>query len=310
MKKKSTPNRKPNIPTLPARLENELAQYPQLKEPLELTTTVKHSVNLGDLIACMGAIKKFYDSTKRKIRVAQQIGLLANYYQGASHPTQNESGQHVCMNQRMWDMVKPLIESQYYIHSFDKYEGQKIDLDFDVIRGKTFVNLPNGMIQAWIIYAFPDLAFDLTKPWITIEGKTPKHIEKQIKGKILINFTERYRNNNMDYFFLKNYADDLIFSGTDREHWLFCNQWQLNIPRIETKDFLELAYAVRDARFTLGVQSFLWNLAEAMKTPRILEVCSFAANCQPMIGEDSFGYFHQVGAEYYFKKLYNKTANK
>lgn len=309
MKKKSIPA-KTNIPQLPPRLENELAQYPQLQQPLDLTTRIKHSVNPGDLIACMAAIKRFYDATKRKVIVSQTVGMLANYYQGAVHPTVNETGAAVCCNQSMWEKLKPLIESQYYIHSFERYEGQKVDLDFDVIRGKTFVNLPHGMIQAWIFYAFPDLACDLSKQWIFIEGKCPKHIEKQVKGKVIINFTERYRNTTMDYFFLKNYADDLIFAGTDREHWLFCQQWQLNIPRLDDKNLLEYAYAIRESRFFLGNQSTGWNLCNAMAHPRILEVCSYAANCQPNIGEDSYGYFHQVGLEYYFRILYNKTANK
>jgi len=306
MKKKSTP--KSVTSELSPRLGSELADSPIV--PFEQFTRIRHSVNPGDLIACMAAIKKFYDVTKRQVIISQTIGTLAQYYASAQHPTKNSDGAHVCMNQSMWERMKPLIESQYYVQSFEQYNGQKIDLDFDVIRGKTFVNLPHGMIQSWIVYAFPDLACDLSKQWIFIEGKCPKHIEKQVKGKIIINFTERYRNNIADYFYLKNYADDLIFAGTDREHFLFCNQWQLDIPRLDDKDFLEYAYAIRECRFFMGNQSAGWNLAESMKKARILEVCSFAANCQPMIGEDSYGFYHQVGNEYYFRKLYNKTANK
>lgn len=276
----------------------------------EYVTRVKHSVNPGDLIGAMGAIKKFYDITKRKVVVSQSTSFLANYYAGAVHPTVNEQGQNVCCNDFMWEMLKPLIESQEYIHSFEKYSGQKIDLDFDVIRGKTFVNLPNGALQAWIVYAFPDLAFDMSKPWITLNGKCPPHIKKQVSGKVILNFTERYRNTMIDYFFLKNYAPDLIFAGTEREHWLFCNHWQLNIPRLEVKDFLELGYALKEARFLLANQSANWNLSEAMKTPRILEVCQYAQNCQPMIGDSSYGFFHQLGAEYYFRRLYNETLPK
>ena len=183
-------------------------------------------------------------------------------------------------------------------------------MDFDVIRGKTFVNLPNGALQAWIIYAFPDLAFDLSRAWITLDGKCPQKIKKQVSGKIILNFTERYRNQIIDYFFLKNYSNDLIFAGTEREHWLFCNRWQLNIPRLEINNFLELGYALKESRFLLANQSANWNLAEAMKTPRILEVCQYAQNCQPMVGENSYGFFHQVAIEYYFKRLYNETMNK
>lgn len=294
---------------LPPRLQNELAAAPII-QPLDLYTTVKHSVNPGDLIACMAALKVYYDATKRKIKVAQSIDTLAAYYQGAVHPTMNSSGQNVCCNARTWGMLKPLIESQYYIHSFEKYTGQKVDLDFDVIRGKTFVNLPHGMIQNWIVYAFPDLACDLSKPWITIEGKTPKYIEKQAKNKIILNFTERYRNTMMDYFYLKNYSNDLIFAGTEREHWLFCNAWQLDIPRLEDKNFLDYAYALRDCRFFVGNQSTGWNICQSMAVPRSLELCSYAANCQSGVGENSYGYYHQVGNEYYFRRLYNETANK
>jgi hypothetical protein len=277
------------------------------EQKIEYVTRVKHSTNPGDLIAAMGAIKKFYDVTQRRVIVSQSTSFLASYYSGAVHPTVNEQGQNVCCNDAMWEMLKPLIESQPYIHSFEKYSGQKIDLDFDVIRGKTFVNLPNGAIQAWVTYAFPDLAFNLCNAWITLDDKCPPNIKKQVSGKVIINFTERYRNSVIDYFFLKNYAPDLIFAGTEREHWLFCNQWQLNIPRLEITNFLELAYALKESRFMLGNQSMNWNLAESLKTPRILEVCQYAQNCQPLIGEDSYGFFHQVGLEYYFRMLYNKT---
>lgn len=273
-------------------------------------TRIKHSVNLGDLYAAMGAMYKFYEITKRKVIVSQTVGMIANYYAGAEHPTKNAAGQPVCVNEDMWNMVKPLVESQEYIHSFERYEGQPVSIDLDVIRGKTFVNLPHGPIQGWIPIAYPDLAFDISKPWIFIDDKCPAKIKKQVSGKIIINFTERYRNNILDYFFLKPYAPDLIFSGTEKEHWLFCNQWQLSIPRLEISNFLELAYALKEAKFLLANQSMLWNLAEAMKTPRILEMCSFADNCFPCIGEDSYGYMYQTSVEYYFRVLYNKTIRR
>lgn len=287
---------------LTQKLKTDLAEY---IEPTEVFTRIKHSVNPGDLIACMASMKKYYELTKRKIIVSQTLNFVANYYSGAVHPTTN-NGLMVTMNNDMWEMMKPLVESQEYIHSFEKYEGQKIDLDFDVIRQKTFVNLPHGAIQGWIPFAFPDLSFDLSKQWISLKGSCPAHIKKQANSKIIINFTERYRNGVIDYFFLKKYMPDLIFAGTEREYFLFCNQWQLTIPRLEVNNFLELAYALMECKFLLSNQSMNWNLMEAMKLPRILEVCQFAQNCQTMVGEDSYGFFHQVGCEYYFRLLYNK----
>ena len=268
----------------------------------------RHSVNIGDLVAAMGCVKKYYEITGRKAIILQTIGYLAQYYTGAEHPIVDESGRNVTVNQTMFDMAKPLIESQNYVHSIQKYSGQNVHVDFDVIRGKTFVNLPHGTIQGWLPIAFPDLAFDISQPWITLGDKCPAHIKGQVVGKVLINFTARYRA-KIDYYFLQGYAPDLIFSGTEKEHWDFCNQWGLNIPRLEIRDFLELAYAIREARFFLGNQSMAWNLAQSMGTPRLLEMCNFADNCFPGIGKESYGYFYQVGAEHYFRLMYNKTIN-
>lgn len=291
---------------LPQRLNYELAN-PIGIEPPEIFTRIKHFANIGDIIAVMPAVKRYWEVTKRKVIFSQVVGQQAQYYPGAVHPTVNEMGQNVCVNQAMFDMIKPLIESQPYIQQFEKYEGQKVDIDFDVIRGKTFVGLPNLMLQSWVFFAFPDLACDLSKSWIELPEVEDHPIKEQVRGKVIINFTERYRSEPIDYFFLKNYSSDLVFAGTEREYWLFCNNFQLNIPRLEVKDFLEYAYAIKYSRFFLGNQSFGWNVAQAMGKPRIAELCRFAPNVQPNVGEESYGFFHQVGAEYYFRVLYNRS---
>ncbi len=277
------------------------------RNPNELYTTVKHCANIGDVYSILPAIKKYYEIMKRRVQICQLIDMPGMYYNGAVHPTVSSEGVQVTMNQPMFDMLKPLIESQEYIHSFVPYMGQKIDLNFDVIRGQTDVGMPNGMIQSWIMYAFPDLDYDLSKTWIDLPEVKNHPILKQVKNKIIINFTERYRNPMIDYFFLQNYSTDIIFAGTEREHWLFCNRWNLNVPRLDVKDFLEYAYAIKYSRFILCNQSQGWGLATALGTKRILEVCKYAQNCQPFIGEWSKGFYYQVGVEYYWRKYYNAT---
>lgn len=305
MKKKSANKKKPQI------LEVVATQIAAEIPSEEYVCRVKHLANLGDVIASLAACKTYHEATGRRVQYCQVVNHEAAYYPGATHPTLDESGKNVCVNETGFKMIKPLIEAQPYIHSFIKYEGQPIDLNFDVIRGQTDVNMPHGMLAAWIFYAYPDLARDLSKPWLTLPGKCPKQISDQVKGKIIINFTERYRSHApLDYYFLKNYAPDLIFAGTEREAWIFCNKWGLSIPRLEVSDFLELAYALRECRFMMGTQSFNWNISNAMGTNRVLEVCKWADNCQPFVGENNYGHFYQVGIEYYWRVMYNRTANK
>lgn len=293
--------------------QKETVKLIQPETPTELDipegkcVQIKHSVNTGDLIAAMGAIKIFYEVTKRKAIVMQVLDLRGEYYAGAVHPVTDAEGRQVTFNSYMYDMAKPLIESQEYVHGFEKYTGQRVDLDFDVVRGKTFVNLPHGPIQGWIPLAYPDLAFDISKPWMKLDrSKCPPHIKGQVAGKIILNFTERYRM-KIDYYFLQGYAADLVFAGTEKEWWQFCNQWQLTIPRLEVSNFLDLAYALLEARFMVGNQSMCWGLAQALGVRRILEMCNFADNCFPNIGEHSRGYFYQVPAEHYFRTFYNDT---
>lgn len=272
---------------------------------------IKHSCNPGDIVASLVACKKYYEVTGRKVRYLQHLNMPATYYQGASHPTVDERGTAVTLNSTMFDMIKPLVESQEYISSFERYNGEEIHVDFDVIRGKTFVNLPQGSIQAWLFYAFPDLESDISKPWLKLpELRT--QIEEVTKDKIILNFTERYRNTQvmLDYFFLQEYAPDLMFAGTETEHYKFCTRWNLNIPRLEVKDFLELTYAIRGARFTMCNQSMIWNICTALGTKRLLEVCNFAHNCMPFYGDGNLGYFHQMPMVHYFRSLWNKTRNK
>ena len=234
------------------------------------------------------------------------VNVAGGYYAGAVHPTLDENGVQVTMNNLMFDMVKPLVEAQPSIERFEKFEGQNIDVDLDVIRGRTQVNMPHGMLAAWPFYAFPDLSRDLSQPWLTVPDLKKKSILKQVQGKVVVNFTERYRSQLVHYHFLKKYQNNLIFSGTDREHFLFMSKWGLNMPKLNIKNFLELAYALKNSIFLLGNQSMQWNICEAAKIPRLLEVCSYADNCQPWVGKDSEGYFYQEGLEYYFNEMFER----
>lgn len=230
--------------------------------------------------------------------IYQQLNVPADYYTGATHPVQN-GGVMVNMNQATFEMISPLILSQHYISDFKEYVGQDITVDLDVIRSKCFVNMPFGMLPSWPMLAYPDMATDLSKPWIDVDASPIT------QGVVVVNFTERYRNPTINYFFLKKYEPHLLFAGTEKEHRLFCEQWKIEVPYLKVENFLELAQYIKGSRFFFGNQSMNWNIANAMGHPRLLEMSSMAPNCQPFVGEKNYGYYHQGAAEYYFERLMN-----
>lgn len=258
----------------------------------------KHCANIGDLLAALPSIKRYYELNGKKVTLCQQIDVEASYYQDADHPTKKGNKKVMC-NEEMLEMMRPLLTAQEYIEDVEVFGGQKVDVDLDVIRNKTFVNLPYGMIQSWVGLAYVDLAPDLSEAWINVEAN------EVYKDKIVINLTERYRNRLISYFFLKEHQKNLIFAGTEEEHNFFCEDWRFNIPRLFVNNFLELAQIIKGCKFFIGNQSFCWGLAESLKSPRILEMCQAAPNCQPFIGKFSHGFYHQTGLEYaveYFNK--------
>lgn len=282
--------------------------------------TVKHFCNIGDIVASLAAMKTLSEKTKRRVRYCQQLDVPATYYgENVVHPTIDDKGIQVMCNQKMFDMMRPLLLAQDYIEDMQVFNGQLINVDLDVIRKEKFVNLPNQAIQQWLFMAYPDMAYDLSKSWMEVgevdmtgcELFYPElatapipFSEINISDYCILNFTERYRNPHIHYYFLNKYKNGLIFAGTEREYLSYCQKWGLkNVPRLVVKDFLQLAYAIKNSRFIYGNQSFVWNCAEAMKSPRLLELCEFAPNCQPFIGEHSYGYLHQTAAEHYFKTL-------
>jgi hypothetical protein len=68
----------------------------------------KHFCNPGDLIACMAALKSYYNQNKRKVLLLQQLNVDAAYYPSAVHGTtaDNDPSKMVCMNQHIFDMIR------------------------------------------------------------------------------------------------------------------------------------------------------------------------------------------------------------
>lgn len=273
---------------------------------------IKTMTNCGDLIASLSGIKAYCQEKKVKAIIYQFLDVENQPYKGATHPVRNLEGNYVCMNESMFNLIKPLIEYQSYIEKYEIYNGQDVDYDFDRVHHEILVNIPQGAIQNWKGLYFTDFQSDISEKWITTQKKSVKNKGtfvfdgKVVSSPIIVNITERYRNDYLTYFFLKPYETNLLFAGTKEEHELFCKRWALNISHLEVDNFLDLARAINDSRFILCNQSLCWNLAQSMQVPRLLELFAPFPNCIHGIGKASHGYYHQRPLQELFKKLYNK----
>lgn len=257
----------------------------------------KSSSPAGDLLAMLAGIKQLCGDLDKKAIIYQRLNWKCRGYQGANHPFKDGDGDEIAMNEYMFNMLRPLLLAQDYIEDYIIFEGQTFEYDLDQARMEKFVNQPLGSLNRWIFYVYPQMACDLSKPWLKVSYRG------QLKGKIIINQTDRYRNYLLTYFFLKNYEKDIVFAGLPEEHANFCKQWGVEVPYLDVNDFLELAESIQVCKFFMGNASACFQLAEALKVPRLLEICPMMPNVIP-VGENAFDAYHQTHIEYYFDKLF------
>lgn len=259
----------------------------------------KNSSPAGDLMAMLAGIKTICDQKASKAIIYQRLDVAGIGYEGAIHPFKNEIGDEVMMNEYMFNMLKPLLENQYYIEKYEIYNGQEYDLDLDKVRMQIFTNQPLGSINRWIFYVYPQMSCDLSERWVKAERFSDTNY---ISNKLIINFTFRYRNTIIDYNFLKGYQNRIVFAGLKEEKDFFCKQWGLDIPHFDVFDFKHLADTFVSAKGFLGNQSFCYQLAEALKIPRILELSPAIPNVIPT-GDKAYDFYHQEAVEYYVEKI-------
>lgn len=264
-----------------------------------LTTSFLHQGSLGDTVASLPAIREYYKKCGKKAVLYLQAGLKAVYYQGAVHPTMADDGvTNVMLNKEGISMMSPLFKAQEYIADCKIWENEPIHINLGMIR-ETNVGMPNLCLSRWYFQCFPDLACDLSEVWLNV----PNTDKDFAKGKIIVTRTERYLNPNINYKFLKKYEKDVIFSGTELEYQIFKLRYDLNIPKLVVKDFLELAQAIKQSKFHVSNQTMAFQISQGLKHPRIVELCEFAPNVI-VIGKDAYDFMSQESLEYYVDYLW------
>lgn len=265
--------------------------------------TYLHNMPAGDLLSLMPSLKQVYKSSGNKALIYQRLNHaygIGGAYLGAKYSIVDDQGEPVTMNKMVFDAVRPLLLAQEYIADFKEWDGESTDFNFDAIRERP-VTTPYGCINRWPMYVWPDMATDLSQGWLTV----PVTSDQIAAGKILINRTERYNNILINYSFLKKYRDNVMFVGLPNEHEVFCKQNKLDIPMLYTKDYIEIAQAMKICKFYIGVQSSCFQISEGLKIPRVLEVCRDIPNVIGS-GPGFYDFLTQKSLEYYVDRLFNQ----
>lgn len=233
---------------------------------VEKVINVLHSGNAGDIIYALPTLKKIHERTGLGIDL--HLGLnkplvLKNY---TDHPLGN-----VMFNQRMADMISPLINSQPYINNCRVYTDQNIDIDLDYLRAG-LIPLDKGNIARWCGY-ITGVTPDLWQSWLTVKPNP------DFTDTIIIARSARYNNGYIKYDFIRKYQN-LVFLGVESEY----QEIKKSIPNIVWKpvnDFLQMAEIIAGCKLFIGNQSFPFSIAEGLKVPRVLETSFEVINVVP-----------------------------
>ena len=251
------------------------------KMPLLYThkKTFKHSGARGDMIYALPVIKMIGGGT---LYVNRQAG---NYFGMAI--TDDEL-----------DGIRTFLKMENIVDDVVDWNGQPVDYDLDQFRDldPTFIILSLSYLIRF------GVDYDLTQSWITNRFGDPKY-------DIVVSRTERYHS-PFDWGELSPWLDRSVFVGTPTEHKEFIRRTGFSIKYAATKDWRELADIIAASKLFIGNQSFAFAMAEAMKHPRILEVCSFCPNCDPQGSHGHVSLNQQVIRKYVLGEDYQDEIRR
>jgi len=245
-----------------------------------------HSGTSGDLIYSFALVKKLSNTHKCNFFVGVNKKFTYEYYK--------HTGEGFLINEKMFNLLIPLLKKQTYFNKVKKHENENIDINLDLFRELPWNNTFNS--PRWYFHIAGEQA-DLSEPYMHVEN------HPTIKNRIVIQRTFRHRNIYINYNFLKNYEDPL-FVGIKEEY----NDLKNQVPNLEfynPKDFLEIAQIIKSSKFFIGNQSVCYPIAEALKIPRLLEASPDYPVVQP-IGKNGYDFYFQPHFEKWFKFLYDK----
>ena len=253
----------------------------KIKSQKELS--ILHSGHSGDIINALPVIKELSKTHLCNLYININKPLNRIYY---NHP-----GKDVFINEKIFKMLLPLLKSQNFINKIDRHKSEKIDINFDIFR-----ELPINISFDNLRYSFQIAGIqpDIDTPYLEVDS------HEKIKNKIIVQRTFRYRNQFINYKFLNNYKE-IYFVGTLNEY-KDLKQDVKNLIYYDCKDFLEMAQIIKSSKFFIGNSSVGFPIAEALKTPRLLESCPYFPAALPH-GKNAYDFYYQAHFEKFFKIL-------
>ncbi|MGZ3763306.1 MAG: hypothetical protein ACXVB0_13820 [Mucilaginibacter sp.] len=270
---------------------NEIFESINDKDKINLV----HSGNAGDIIYSLPVVKKLHEMTSIPVNFMLKLNEPLEVFPGDTHPLGK-----VMLDQTMADNLKELLISQNYIHSTEIYSDQRIDLDLSSFR-ESGIELNNSNIARWNFYT-TGINTDLSKPWLNVDART------EFSDSIVLARSSRYNNPLIDYSFLSDYKN-IVFVGVRSEY----DRMRKIIGGLHwhpVKDFLELAEVIKGSKLFIGNQSFPFSIAEALKTPRLLEIYPIVPNVIPE-GRDGYDFCFQKHFKYLVESMvHNKIPQE
>ena len=243
-----------------------------------------HSGHLGDLIYSLPLIKELSKKYTCNFFVNINKKNKTPYY--SDHPSGD-----VMINERTARLLLPLLKKQNYLNTVQIYNNEAIDIDLDLFR-----EIPisiNFHSVRWYSH--------LTATPLNMEDASLS-VDKRLEfsNKIIIVRSPRYRNQYIDYSFMKD-VKNIVCVGLESEY----QNLKEDIPNLEfydCKNFLEMAEIINSCKFFIGNLCFAYSVAEALKVPRLLETCPDFPIVFP-VGDKAFDFYHQSHFEKYFNIL-------
>ena len=94
----------------------------------------------------------------------------------------------------------------------------------------------------------------------------------------------RWRNDNVDYSSLKPFERKIVYFGPDDEFRDGLRQTGMFYARHFHGSVIDICNAFKRVAFVVGLQTFLFSLAEALKVPRLCEMSSSIPDVIPRGG--------------------------